>query len=214
MQLEQYNDILDSICRKIFNGNAVLFVGAGFSRDAIGFEGKMPMSKELKNIIFSLMGDAGDDTEQLDTVADYFINSFCKENPNKLDEFIKKMKNMFTVRANGIQKHHIDIISAPWKHIYTTNYDDVIEQSAKNTDIRVDSFDLDDLVKTNEKYCLHINGKIDKLDKETLSNGKFRLTHSSYISGDYFNKSNWKHVFTNDLEISSVIVFVGYSLYE
>lgn len=66
---------------------------------------------------------------------------------------------------------------------------------------------------SEKKYCLHINGTIAKLDKDTIHNS-FKLTQSSYISADTFNNSVWKRRFTDDLEIASVIIFIGYSLYD
>lgn len=208
----EQNEILSLIMRQIFRGNAILFVGAGFSLGAIGFDGEMPIAKELKKIILNLM-DENDDEADLSTISDYFINNYCKNNPNKIDEFVKKLKDIFTCREP--LQHHIDIVSAPWRHIYTTNYDDVVEQAARKTDCRIDSFDLDTPLDNteNKKYCLHINGRIDKLDKNTI-NTSFKLTHHSYINADTFHKSPWKRRFTDDLEIASAIVFIGYSIYD
>ena len=68
------NEILSSIIRQIFRGNAILFVGAGFSKNAIGFNGEMPIVKELKEIILNLMGE-NEDGADLSSIADYFINN-------------------------------------------------------------------------------------------------------------------------------------------
>lgn len=207
--MSQQDEVLNSIMRAIYRGNAILFVGAGFSQDAIGFEGSMPTSKQLKNIILALINEADDESMNLQSVADFFINNARED---EIDDFIKKLKNIFTCKE--IQSHHLDIISAPWRHIYTTNYDDVVEQASRQTNVRIDSFDLDSPIDTTDrKYCLHINGRIDKLNKDTINNS-FKLTHSSYVNADSFNSSPWKRRFTDDLDIASVIIFIGYSIYD
>lgn len=211
--MEKQDEILNSIMRQIFRGNAILFVGAGFSEGAIGFDGSIPTANKLKEIIFSLMDEEYDETINLQFVSDFFINEYCKDNLKRIDDFIEKLKNIFTCKET--QQYHLDIISAPWRHIYTTNYDDVVEQAARKTNFRVDSFDLDSSLDNtaDKKYCLHINGRIDKLGKNTI-NSSFKLTHSSYVNSDSFNTSPWKRRFTDDLDIASVVVFIGYSIYD
>lgn len=65
------HDNLDSIISKIFRGNAVLFVGAGFSKGAISFNGCMPVGDELKQKILSRMNKEGENVD-LKTAADFF----------------------------------------------------------------------------------------------------------------------------------------------
>ena len=150
------------------------------------------------------------DSTKLSDMADYFIEKYCQTRPDKLDEFIEKMKNIFTIRK--VESHHTTIASLPWRRIYTTNYDNVIEEAAKQKNIRIESKDLKD--KTDNKCCcLHINGQIDKLTKESLNNS-FKLTHSSYISHEAFYNTSWKNCFINDIELSAVVIFIGYSLYD
>lgn len=207
----QQDEVLNSMMRQIFRGNAILFVGAGFSLGAIGFKGEMLSANDLRNLIFEFMGRPIDDKKDLPTVSNFLINRFCKENPEKLGEFIETMRDLFTTKK--VNEWQTNIITSPWRHIYTTNYDDVVEQASRLTDVRIDSFDLDSPIKdtTDRKYCLHINGRIDKLDKDTINNS-FKLTHSSYVNADSFNSSPWKRRFTDDLQIASVVVFIGYSL--
>ncbi|WP_257939170.1 SIR2 family protein [Campylobacter lari] len=202
---------LKDIIKKIHNGRAVLFVGAGFSQGAIGFNGELPVSNKLRDMICKLMNRPEDDERKLSEIADFFIEGYCKDNPEKLKEFIKQMKDTFTVKE--VKSYHVSIASLPWRRIYTTNYDNVVEEAAKKSDIRIESKDLEDSFIDEENICLHINGKIEKLNKGTLENS-FKLTSSSYISYDAFNNTEWKKYFINDLELASVVVFIGYSLYD
>ena len=55
-----------------------------------------------------------------------------------------------------------------------------------------------------------------RLNKDSLNNS-FKLTHSSYLSGDLFGSqyAEWKSHFTNDLVYNSTVaIFIGYSLYD
>ena len=203
------NDIKE-IAKKIYRGNAVLFVGAGFSADARGFNDDLPTREELKQKIDSLMNTLSDNNASLSDTADYFIEAYCKQNKNKLDEFIDWMKDTFSVKST--KEHHQIIAALPWRRIYTTNYDNVIEEAAKVKNIRIESKTLDDKVE-DKNLCLHINGKICDLNKETLES-KFKLSSSSYVSYETFYNTDWKTLFQNDIEIASSVVFIGYSLYD
>lgn len=205
---------IKEVIQTIYRGRAVLFVGAGFSRGAIGFKGELPVAEELKNIIYKSMGKPNDSQKNLSVVADYFFKEYCKHNPKALEDFIKLMKDTFTVTEP--QDYHVTLASLPWKRIYTTNYDDVIEKAAKNKKHgkRIECKDLEDLSRVQEEYyCLHINGRVANLNQETL-NKSFKLTSSSYMNPETPIDTLWKRVFKDDIEISSLIVFIGYSLYD
>ncbi|VDH01855.1 Uncharacterised protein [Helicobacter pametensis] len=192
---------------KILCGNAILFVGAGFSDGAIGYSGELPTSKKLAKIICELgdIPEVGQEDLQLDLIADYFIENF----PEKRKTLVNKLKDIFSVR--DVRDFHQTIASLPWKRIYTTNYDNLVERASKT---RIDGIDLDDPIPDKERYCLHINGRIENLTEEKLNN-TFKLSRSSYISSsNIFTNNKWKKMFEDDLDISSLIVFIGYSLYD
>ena len=96
--MEKQDEILNSIMRQIFRGNAILFVGAGFSEGAIGFDGSIPTANKLKEIIFSLMDEKYDETINLQFVSDFFINEYCKDNLKRIYDFIEKLKNIFNCK--------------------------------------------------------------------------------------------------------------------
>lgn len=169
---------IKEIIQTIYRGRAVLFVGAGFSRGAIGFNKELPVAEELTNMIYKLMGKPNDSQKNLSVVADYFLTEYCKHNPKALEDFIKLMKDTFTV--TDVKDYHATLASLPWRRIYTTNYDDVIEEAAKKKKKRIEGKDLEDLSRVQEEYyCLHINGRVANLNQETLDKS-FKLTSSSY----------------------------------
>ena len=204
---------MENLIRKISNGKAILFVGAGFSKSAKNINGdnQLPLATELARIIGKL-GDF-DDEEDLKYAADYFLNVCCKNNPTLADKLINQLKKIFTIKE--VKDEHKWIMRIPWKRIYTTNYDDLIEQSARSIGELIETVDIDDStnVNTNKKVCVHLNGAINKLNNLTI-NTKFKLSRSSYMSSESFVESGWNYIFKKDLELSSAIVFIGYSLYD
>lgn len=197
----------DYLIETISTGNAVLFVGSGFSRNAIGLNNsKMPTASELATDIGKLGNfDADDDLR-------YASEKFLRENEAKT--LVEYLKDAFTVK--NCLPHQTSISSAPWRRIYTTNYDMCIEESAKARGKRIDAVGIDDSPSdylNNKNSCIHLNGSLMNLTAETLGSS-FKLSNSSYLSPESFLTSSWHYPFKRDLEMCSALVFVGYSLYD
>nr|VFK62375.1 MAG: SIR2-like domain-containing protein [Candidatus Kentron sp. TUN] len=115
-----------------------------------------------------------------------------------------------------VSDDHVDICHVNWRRFYTTNYDKAIEIASLKVNKVIECVDLS--FRTDEYYkrealCIHLNGSIDSLTEESLGDG-FKLSNSSYISTDSFLSSPWYYYFKKDLERSSAIVFIGYSMYD
>ncbi len=205
---------MNELLERIASGNAVLFVGAGFSIGADNLLGDVgiPLASDLAHHIGQL-GEF-DDEKDLKFAADYFLSNLCFYKPQLKQELIDLLQSVFTVSV--VKEEHKNILKVPWKRIYTTNYDDLIEMSARAIKKKVLSVTVDDLPKDtypNKLLCIHLNGSISRLDEDSLNNS-FKLSQSSYLSSDSFVNSSWNYMFKQDLELSSAIVFLGYSLYD
>lgn len=195
------------IIDQIKSGKAILFVGSGFSRNTLNIkDSKLPTAEYLAEMI----GELGkfDADKDLKYAAEKFIRD------NNSMELIEFIKDTFTIKKPLI--HQEQIVSQPWKRIYTTNYDLCIEEAGRNVGKRIETVEINDdpkdyLLKKNS--CIHINGSINSLNSETL-NTTFKLSSSSYLSADSFSESYWHLPFKRDLETCSAIVFIGYSLYD
>ena len=204
---------MNKLISKIANGKAILFVGAGFSKNATSLhnEEELPLAKELAKHIGRIgnFNDGGD----LKFAADYFLNVCCSKDSHLVHELIDYLKAVFTIKTPHTT--HENIMKVPWKRVYTTNYDDLVEVAGKLSGKKYNSITIDDPTEkfSNDLLCVHINGSIDSLNEETL-NTSFKLSHSSYFSSEGFRDSNWNYIFKKDIELSSAIVFVGYSLYD
>ncbi|PYD85007.1 hypothetical protein DNF23_51285 [Pseudomonas syringae pv. pisi] len=198
---------MESLVETISTGKALLFVGSGFARNAIALDNhELPTAEGLANAIGAL-GEFDADKDLR-----YASEKFMREDdPEKLVEFLR---NAFTIKKS--LAHQQVISAAPWRRIYTTNYDMCVEESAKESGKRIDAVDLGDppsefLARKN--ICVHLNGSLKNLSVESLSS-HFKLSTSSYLSADSFLESAWHYPFKRDLEMCSAIVFVGYSLYD
>ncbi|MDN7495059.1 SIR2 family protein [Burkholderia gladioli] len=200
--------ILADVLRRIASKNAILFLGSGFSASARGVgNDEMPTAQSLAQKIADLQNfDAEKDLR--------YASSRYLEHGGDKNALIKLLRETFTVGEVG--GHHVTIAAAPWRRVYTTNYDMCFERAAeKNGKI----FDVVDLSSNPSEYsarnniCVHLNGSLKNLSPETLDN-EFKLTHSSYLSADSFLNSNWRYPFQRDVDLCSAIVFVGYSMYD
>lgn len=190
-------------------GRSILFTGAGFSlfNTNISNDNKLPLAKELAVKICKLGGF--EESDDLSYAADRYIRD-NENNDEKINTFIKILRNTFTIQS--VSASVKNICSAPWHRFYTTNYDNSIEVAIDS----VISIDMDSSVDKNElkdMRCVHLNGYIGNLKNNNI-NKSFKLSESSYISPNGFLNSAWYGVFKRDLERCSMLVFVGYSLYD
>lgn len=199
---------IEAMLRKIATGKAILFTGAGFSVGTRNVDNEEPpIASKLSKAICNLGGFSED--EDLRYSSDYYIESgFDKA------KLIRLLKQCYTLQSVGDAQKNICIPA--WRRFYTTNYDKGIEMASSNIGRVVECIDLDK--PTTEYYkrdhlCVHLNGSIDSLPSGSLEN-KFKLSTSSYVSADSFILSDWYYYFKKDLERSSAIVFVGYSMYD
>lgn len=198
-----------NIVSKINAGSAILFTGAGFSKDSSNRAGesKLPLSEELSEKICKL-GNF-DISKNLMYSADRYIRD-NKDNDDEISKLILLLKETFTVTTPSDSAKKI--CSAPWSKYYTTNYDDTIEKSTHGI-VSVDTGASLNEFEVKDRRCVHINGFIGELTAEDLDKS-FKLSETSYLSPEGFLRSPWYTVFKRDLVRSSILVFVGYSLYD
>ena len=188
------------------DGKAVMFAGSGYSYGAINIK-RQPLKRggELSKY-FSNKCKLPIDTA-LDDAAESFIEDFGE------DELINEIQNEFTVKS--LASFHEKLAAIPWKRIYTTNYDNVLELSWTKASKRLTPITLSsDIYKIpkDQEICIHLNGFIDRLDRKTI-NTELKLTESSYLSAS-LTDSEWMVMFRNDIQLARAVFFLGYSLYD
>ena len=191
----------------ILDGEAILFLGSGFSIGATNVNGKD-------------FGNAGELAKKLQKECGYADDEMVKDLGRAAEiyqmdksehELVEYLINEFTaIETSDAQK---TIASLPWQRVYTTNYDNVFElasqHSKKNYLSPVLSDNTNDYVGKGN-LCVHLNGKVDGLTIEKL-NGEFKLTDISYLPED-LKKSDWLSIFRTDLRTAKAVFFVGYSM--
>lgn len=189
------------------DGNAVLFIGAGFSFGAENLEGSLPLSgRSLAKRLYELSGVETDD-DNLSLASQMFLRM---RSPSVLASLLREM---FTIKKPA--PHHLQIASMNWRRIYTTNYDNLFELSANQEGKAVTPVILTDSPEkhiSDSHVCVHINGFIQRLEHGDFASN-FKLTFESYLRDD-FTPSKWRTVFQNDIALARAVIFIGYSMYD
>jgi len=185
------------------SGDALLFLGAGFSIQAINCNNEnMSDSKRFSNILCDKMGVKSND--DLSRVANLYLK---KNSPVDLVELLKR-----EFSCKEVSEAYKTITDVNWNRVYTTNYDDVFEFASRLSGKVISSLTLSSEPNNYNKRAsvTHINGFIGTLTAEKLNN-EFKLSTSSYNTSD-FSKSRWAGLFRNDLNNAKAIIFIGTSL--
>lgn len=200
---------LEKAIQHALDGNAILFLGAGFS-----FGGKNCLGDEIKvgkDLSYAMCDDLGiSRSDNLTiTATRYLEDERCKKGLKELITFLKG--ELTCIETTDEQD---SIIKLPWKRIYTTNYDNIVEVSSEKSNIKRTSITI-----TNRRYkasqnleqaIVHINGYINKLN-ETNFYDEFKITDDNYNKQGLL-QSTWKNLFETDLKRENAIIFIGYSL--
>ena len=111
------NSIPSSLKSKILDGRCVLFLGAGATKESGGCTGK-----ELSDYIYRALGDTEvDNTASLAYYTQELVDHGYRED----------IERVIRERFKGIKPsdHFCKLTNIPWKAIYTTNYDDLVEKA-------------------------------------------------------------------------------------
>lgn len=200
----------EQIIKHILDGNAVLFLGAGFSREATNqLKKKMKDASALSRELCQELGIPEDD--DLSAVSDLYLgNKSAPDYDEKAQKLITKLQKNFT--CTQVSSAQQIIASQNWIRVYTTNYDDVLETAGEQSGRAYTPMLLNDPVKqiTGTNAVVHLNGYIRNLDKNRLEN-EFKLCTRSYLIPNFL-ESDVYGLFKKDLKEARIIVFIGTSL--
>ena len=189
-------------------GNCVLFVGSGFSLGAKNINDcNMPTGSALATMLYDDCNESSDGGDLLDA-SSLYIEQFGTA------ALVNRLKEIFTIKeSKSITKDQQFITSLPWKRVYTTNYDNIVELGYEFSERKIYPKVLSDsLVDINDKtkLCIHLNGYIGCLTEASLDN-EFKLTDISYTAENFLN-SDWISLFDSDLKTADAIFFIGFSM--
>ena len=168
---------LEEGVEKLLDGSAVMFAGTGCSVGAINLRDK-PLLKgdEFAKYLAEKAGMAG--INPLEIAAEAFVEKYGDST------LIREIQNEFTVKV--IADHHVKLGDMPWKHLYTTNYDNVLEEAYKQNSknlIPITASDNPFTIPKNQTTCIHLNGFVQKLDLNKINTERGKcLIPSKYIT--------------------------------
>jgi hypothetical protein len=121
------------------------------------------------------------------------------------------LKRQFTIKSST--STHKVILGVPWKRIYTTNFDNLVERTLGGLG---NSFRSLNAAKDNRPFdrdrlnIVHLNGMFDEMGNVDFDN-LIRLTDSSYIA-ERFSSRPYFASFRNEMRTASAIFIIGYSV--
>jgi len=195
---------LDRALEHAIAGDALLFAGAGFSLGA----------RNLRNSPFKTGSQLAAHLAELAGLPnDTSLEDAAEELAQRTgtDTLVKEIRQEFT--AGEVTNAHIQISGIPWKRIYTTNYDNVLETAYHRSSRALAPVTLGDRIQDipkNDTLCVHLNGYVERLTRDNLWS-EIKLTDTSYLTAS-LSDSPWIVLFRQDLQLARAVFFVGYSL--
>jgi len=113
------------LIERFANGNGTVFVGAGISSSS-----GMPLWSELMAPLKTDLGDGVYDHASNQDIAELYETKYCRS------ELVRYLKKSLERVSFQLTKTHELIVRLPVKRIYTTNFDDLLEQASSRQGIR------------------------------------------------------------------------------
>lgn len=187
------------------NGGAICFLGAGFSLLATDSDNKpLPSTFDLASELRLMSGMDAKNQASLSDLAEY-----CESDP----DLRKKLQVLLVKRLTKTKpkEFHRDILSIPWRSIFTTNFDDVVEMALPESRIDVFTPSLKPAPVLSGKTPLYyLHGRaLDILQKDTPPS--LVLSETNYLNMRDENRTLFSRL-TNDISCARAIILVGYSI--
>ena len=197
---------IDEALELALDGHAVLFAGAGFSREATNWRGNSLKSAGELATHLAEKTSLPKETP-LEDAAEEFVRQHGEA------QLLTSLKLEFTV--SEVAQWHKDIAEVPWRRIYTTNYDNVLEKAYSDVQRTLRPVTLSQEArlrseKSSETLCVHLNGFVELATSQSVGT-ELKLTDTSYLSAS-ISESPWAALFRQDLGLARAVFFVGYSL--
>lgn len=188
-------------------GFPILLVGSGFSASATD-KNNLPMKTggQLSTWLNESLGFSKE--YPLDIVSREYKEKFGES------ELFKNMQSFFS--CNSVSENQLSVTSLPWKRIYTTNYDDVIDEcmsiNGRTIDVINTTQSQVSSISKSKLSVIHLNGRMKSAEFKNFDT-QVRLTRASYLT-DAFLASSWPSLLRADFTVATAIVIYGYSTYD
>lgn len=209
MVLKQKEDAEAKLINSLKNNNPILFVGAGFSRNAVCNGSILPSSNELRDILFDHFyiknRPTNVDDDDISSISEYDLARLCDSicGDDRSAQLNSKLIEIFKGSMPARQDpYHEMICDYSWSKIYTLNIDDLLENifSSKGIEYVVQN---ESKMKPHNNCCqiFKLHGCVNNPDEG------FVFSDSEYIrrmaNNDYRSNEFAYDYFKND------IIFLG-----
>lgn len=198
-------DIIERLRDGVLTGGAVCLLGAGFSLTATDALGQpIPSSVDLAEELKRTVGIDEDDPATLTDIAD-----FCEASPDLQRQLRRLLITRLTqTRPSASQQ---SLLQHPWRSIFTTNFDDVIERCLEADRQQVITPASERTVRTAATLPLYyLHGRARDL-AETDKDPRFVISERNYLNLHADNRDLYAQL-KNELFAARLIVIIGYSM--
>ncbi len=204
-QTEQIKPYLDEIALRLWSENAAVMIGAGFSRNAISANPRtesFPSWKGLGDKFYEKLhgkSPSGDDAKYLSLLklAEQVESVFGRPALNDL------LRSTIPDLSYEPSPLHSQLLSLPWKDVFTTNYDTLLERARASVTLKHYE------VVVSEEHLLYANNpRIVKL------HGSFPLPPFTITEEDYRKYPNDHAPFVNTVRqslLENTLCLIGFS---
>lgn len=193
----------EEAANRIHLERSIAFFGSGFSKDATNLlnDEMLPGGALAKRLCDDLNEP---EVLPLDLAAQLY------EKSGKSPDLQSVIRDFFS--TNTVADYQRAISCLPWRRIYTTNYDNVIEKCRRDAGLPVTSPTvLDHPVDFSGIFSIvHLHGFVERLSKEDWDQA-YVLTNLQYAA-DHLKSNGWLEAFRNDAHYADAVFFFGYSL--
>ena len=171
--------LLDEIANRLFTNHAAIMIGAGFSKNAISVNPackKFPDWNELGNIFYDkLYGEEATSPkkEYLNVLklAEEVEAAFGRPTLNDI------LQNSIPDLEYEPSNLHIKLLALPWIDVFTTNYDTLLERTAKHVFNRkyTTVVSKDDLVQASKPRIIKLHGSFPSSKPFTITEEDYRI---------------------------------------
>jgi hypothetical protein len=200
-----HDTTIEEVLHRVSGGGAICFLGAGFSTEATDADGlQLPGTSKLQEEICKMIGV---DRESGGSLTD--LAEFCQARAEFAPKFrLLLVRRLTSTRPSANQQR---LLAAPWRAIFTTNFDDVVESCVdanRLQTVRPQSDVNNIVVGRTPLYYLH--GRARDL-AETDVDPLIVVSETNYLELRSRNKP-LHSAFLNELHCATQVVFIGYSL--
>lgn len=191
---------------EIESGHCILFLGAGFSREAKNSLGEpIRGGWELSEYLLDQINVIDKTDYDIETAAEEFAS---EKGDAQLTDILRD--NFITTDVTEQQRM---IVCQPWYRIYTTNYDDVVERISHADNKKISIKEPNDPVEAATlgiTQLVHLYGSISRASPMEFKRS-FLLTESQRDNSPLL-RSHWLSRFNDDVLTAPAVFFCGFAL--